>query len=206
MNEIGTELEVLLERSRDLGFLGPGEIGPQIVHARGFLPAIEGARNVLDLGSGGGLPGLVLAMERPQIEFVLLDANKRRCAFLEAAVLRLGIAGRVSVVNGRAEEAARSLDLRGAFDVVVSRSFGPPAVTAECAAGFLKGVGSVLAVSEPRESPIGRWPTEQLMELGLAPGKLVHGDLGDIQILQMVSPCPNRYPRRVGIPSKRPLF
>ena len=93
----------------------------------------EGA-TVLDLGSGGGVPGLVLVVERPDLSVTMLDANKRRTDFLDEALMTLGAGDRANVIRARAEEAGRNALLRGAFDQVVSRSFGPPAVVAECAA------------------------------------------------------------------------
>ena len=93
----------------------------------------------LDLGSGGGLPGLVLAQHWPDTPAVLLDASERRTAFLSEAVLELGWADRVHVVRARAEEAGSvHSGFRAGFDVVWARSFGSPPVTAECAAPFLK--------------------------------------------------------------------
>ena len=82
----------------------------------------------------------MLATDRPELELTLLEARQRACRFLREAVESLGLAG-VVVVEARAEEAARRADLREAFDAVVARSFGPPAVTAECAVGFLRPGG-----------------------------------------------------------------
>ncbi|MGH9005022.1 MAG: RsmG family class I SAM-dependent methyltransferase, partial [Acidimicrobiia bacterium] len=124
----------------------------------------EGAGRVLDLGSGGGVPGLVLAHELPALRIVLVDAAVRRCRFLREAIADVGLTGQVEVVEERAETAARHPTLRGAFDVVVARSFGAPALTAECAVGFLR-LGGSLVVSEPPEAS-GRWPPEALDELG----------------------------------------
>jgi 16S rRNA (guanine527-N7)-methyltransferase len=108
--------------------------------------------------------------------------------------------------------------LRAAFDVVVARSFGPPPVVAECAAPFLR-TGGVLVVSEPpvgsgrgsaidhAELPVPnpRWPAGPLAALGLHPTGLVRNRFG-YQVLHQVSVCPERFPRRVGVPAKRPLY
>ncbi|CAB4711307.1 MAG: methyltransferase [Actinobacteria bacterium] len=200
------ELVLILEESRSLGFLGPGPVSPQIDHAQAFLDSLAGQGRILDLGSGGGVPGLVLALALPASEFVLLDSNQRRCAFLQGAIERLNIADRAQVVTGRAEELARDPELRGSFDSVVSRSFGPPAVTAECAIGFMSGPGSVLLISEPPESEPNRWPEQGLQLLGLQLGARQTQKQATIQAFTMVAPCSEKYPRRVGIPTKRPLF
>jgi 16S rRNA (guanine527-N7)-methyltransferase len=152
------------------------------------------------------VPGLVLAVLRPERSLVLLDAAQRRTGFLREAVDRLGLASRVQVVTDRAEVAGRSPDLRSSFDAVVARSFGPPAVTAECAAGFLP-VGGVLVVSEPPadEEPEGRWPPAGLAELGFGPAvRLGTATAGFVRIPRVE--VHDRWPRRVGIPAKRPRW
>jgi 16S rRNA (guanine527-N7)-methyltransferase len=206
VNDEADDLVSILEESRSLGFLGPGPVSPQIDHAQAFLDSLAAQGRILDLGSGGGVPGLVLALALPESEFVLLDSNQRRCAFLQAAIERLNITDRTTVVTGRAEELARDPELRGSFDFVVSRSFGPPAVTAECAIGFMSGPGSVLLISEPPQSESDRWPEQGLQLLGLELGVRQTQEQATIQAFTMVGPCPEKYPRRVGIPTKRPVF
>jgi 16S rRNA (guanine527-N7)-methyltransferase len=163
---------------------------------------------VLDLGSGGGLPGLVLATYRPQLELTLLEARQRACRFLREAVTALDLA-RVTVVEARAEDAARRPDLRESFDAVVARSFGSPAVTAECAVGFLRP-GGRLVVSEPPGDEEGdgaavRWSQPGLEELGLSPPAPGAG-AGASYVLMEKRRSDDRWPRRVGIPAKRPLW
>jgi 16S rRNA (guanine527-N7)-methyltransferase len=91
---------------------------------------------------------------------------------------------------------------------VVVRSFGPPAVTAECGAPFLR-VGGLLVVSEPPaeegKALEERWPADGLAPLGLEPAERWTEPF-TYHASRQVTPCPDRYPRRVGIPTKRPLF
>ena len=137
---------------------------------------------------------------------MLLDSSLRRTGFLREAVDRLGVASRVRVVTDRAEVAGRSPDLRSSFDAVVARSFGPPAVTAECAAGFLPA-GGFLVVSEPPadEEPGDRWPDTGLAELGFGPAaRLGTATAGFVRIRRVEDH--DRWPRRVGIPAKRPRW
>ncbi len=199
-------LRAVLTESRRLGFLGPGPIDEHIDHARGFAQVIGDVGEVLDLGSGGGLPGLVLLQGLSSTRFVLLDAASRRCDFLSWAVGELGAGERVEVVCGRAEELARDPALRGRFPVVVARSFGAPAVTAECAVGFLSGPGARVLVSEPPAADVTRWPDGGLAGLGLRPLERVATDGATIQILEMVEELDPTLPRRVGVPAKRPRF
>lgn len=176
-----------------------------MANAQGFLDALPGDGLVIDLGSGGGLPGLVIAVERPALELVLLDSSKRRTDFLVEVCEALDLVDRVLVVRARAEEYAREPGNRCQATAVVARSFGPPAVTAECGAPLLRA-GGVLLVSEPPGDGPGRWPSAGLAELGLELGERRATGAATIQTLVAARPCPDRYPRRVGIPTKRPLF
>ncbi|MHB8681747.1 MAG: RsmG family class I SAM-dependent methyltransferase [Acidimicrobiales bacterium] len=194
----------------------------------GFAGAAEtcawgGSGTFLDLGSGGGLPGLVLAWHWPKARAVLLEANERRAGHLRQCVTDCGWDHRATVVHSRAEPAGRLPDLRHRVDLVVARSFGPPATAAECAAPFLR-VGGLLVVSEPplaedeagpleagsprRPASVGhpeRWPTGDLAQLGLETLAFVSEPAG-YQVLRQRELCPDRFPRRDGVPAKRPLF
>lgn len=196
-----------LRRSRDLGYLGPGPVDDHITHALGFAAQMSTApTSGVDLGSGGGIPGLVLAaLAWPTTRWTLLDASARRCIFLTAAVDELGLAKRVTVAHGRAEDHGRDPRTRAGADLVVSRSFGAPAVTAECGAPLL-AVGGHLIVSEPPGGGGGdRWPAAGLAQLGLVPmsGVAVPASYA---VFIASRPCPDRFPRRPGVPGKRPLW
>jgi 16S rRNA (guanine527-N7)-methyltransferase len=199
-------LPAVLARSKELGFLGPGPLEEQLAHAEAFLDAVDLAEvaQAVDLGSGGGVPGLVLAVALPQVRWLLVDGMVRRTSFLEEAVRLLGIEDRVEVRTARAEEAGRELALRHWADLVVARGFGPPAVTAECAAPLLRA-GGQLVVSEPPGSTGMRWADDGLAALGQELETVVAGPPTFVRIRQ-VTAAPDRYPRRVGVPSKRPLW
>ncbi len=213
MERVPPTLLAVLARSADLGFLGGTPLDQQVEHAAGFVARLAGTGGpppdrFLDLGSGGGLPGLVIAALLPDATGLLLDSNGRRCRFLEESVAGLGWDGRLTVACVRAEEAGHQADLRGSFTAVVARSFGPPAVVAECAAPFLE-IGGVLVVSEPPpdgpEADGRRWPADGLASLGLA-FQAVERDRYGYAVLHQVAACPDRYPRRTGVPAKRPLW
>jgi 16S rRNA (guanine527-N7)-methyltransferase len=207
-------LHELMSEARAAGFLGPGPIEPQLHHAEGFAAIARrlgsaGPTNLVDLGSGGGLPGLVVARSWPEASMALLEANGRRAAFLRRAVDRLELTDRVTVLEERAEVCGRQEGLRAGFDGVLARSFGRPAVVAECAAPLLR-VGGWLVVSEPpRTGPEidgdSRWPAAALRQFGLEPAEVVHEDF-EYRTLRQTGPCPDRFPRRNGVPAKRPLI
>ncbi|HVA53166.1 MAG TPA: RsmG family class I SAM-dependent methyltransferase [Acidimicrobiales bacterium] len=198
-----------LEESRARGFLGPQAIEPQISHAGGFALCWEALRptppaDLLDLGSGGGLPGLVL-LDRWRCHEVFVDSMGKRSNFLKEVLGWPGAPGGGEVVIARAEEAARWPDLEGKFDLVTARSFGPPAVTSECAVRFLK-VGGVLIVSEPPgERSAERWSEKGLSLLGLvALGRSRYGTAYEVLVKEKVTDP--EYPRSSGTPKKKPLF
>lgn len=208
------DLVAVLEDAQARGFLGSGPVRRQLEHAAGLAEGLAAASGpftgvFLDLGSGGGLPGLALAEMWQQAEGTLLDAQRKRCAFLEAAVGRLDLSPRVTVVCGRAESLARLPEMRASFDLVVARSFGAPAVTAECAVGFLRR-GGRLVVSEPPEgegqSVAPRWPDAGLAQLGFSsPTRFRRGETS-AAILELSAEVADRWPRRDGVPTKRPLW
>jgi 16S rRNA (guanine527-N7)-methyltransferase len=183
--------EVLSEASR-LGFIGGHSLVEHVAHARRFGEAVAGADTVLDLGSGGGLPGLVLAWDQPELVVVLLDANAKRTDFLQRAIGRLGFGERVHVWAGRAETIGRDARHRASQAAVVSRSFGSPSRTAECASPFLR-VGGRFVVSEPPASA-DRWPLVGLARLGLRPVGERSG--GGLRTFEQATLCPDAFPRR----------
>jgi 16S rRNA (guanine527-N7)-methyltransferase len=203
-----TLLEVLTAAQRR-GFIGGQELEAHVRQAEALAEVVgEDAElgPVLDLGSGGGLPGLVLAVRWPSVSLTLLDGSSERGAFLQESVDRMHLADRVDVAIGRAEALGHEPARRGRYAVVVARLFGPPPVVAECGAPFV-AVGGRLIVSEPPGSDGARWAhPDELATLGLVAEDLrVRGD-HRFQVLRAAGPCPDRYPRRTGVPTKRPLF
>lgn len=204
-------LEAVLRAAQDRGFLGPGIVERQIEHGRDLAIAIgdfEG--RFLDLGSGGGLPGLVVADAWPAANGVLLDAQSKRCEFLTDAISSLGWEGRLTVACGRAEVLARRPDLRGAFRLVVARSFGPPAVTAECGVAFLESGGRLVVTEPPTAVPSDsgreRWPPSGLAQLGLRFAREIRHEASGAVVLEALGRVGERWPRRDGMPGKRPLW
>lgn len=202
-------LASVLASGRQRGFLGPAPIRDQVERSLAFaLVASSPPERALDLGSGGGLPGLALAMVFPKTTWYLLDSSPRRADWLRFALVSLGLQGHCHVRCGHAEDLAHT-ELRHSFDLVTARSFGRPATTVECAAPFLHLGGEILVTEPPHRREV-RWPPPGLALLGL---ELVstqtvgtHAGPVTLSCLQAVALCPSHYPRRVGVPRKRPLF
>jgi 16S rRNA (guanine527-N7)-methyltransferase len=198
----------VLFRSRELGFLGPGDIEEQRSHSRAFGELVGPfSGEFLDLGAGGGLPGLVLLDLWPSATAVFLDAQERRCRFLRESIETLGWEDRVEIRVGRAEVLSRAAELRGRFDLVVARGFGPPPVTAECAVAFLRPGGRLSVTEPPDDASTGsRWETEGLATLGFGAASVRRAVRAGVAEMILEQPVDDRWPRRDGVPGKRPLW
>ncbi len=119
------------------------------------------------------------------------------------AIGLLGIGARATFRRGEAAVLARDPDLAGSFGLAVARAFGPPAMTAECATGFLS-LGSRLVVSEPEAADWARWPAEPLARLGLA----VRSTGAAPRFVEIVKCAPHeaRFPRRAAAMQREPLY
>ena len=165
---------------------------------------------VLDVGSGAGLPGIPLKILYPQMETYLLDSVRKKTAFLEHLVNRLGLEG-VYVLTGRAEDLAHDATLRESFDVVVSRAVAALATLLELTLPFCKIGGRVIAQKEAiYESERGD-PDTALTLLGGQLDEVLPVQIEGLSperrliVIRKTDPTPTKYPRRPGIPAKRPL-
>lgn len=160
-----TALVTALSAMQVRGAIGEASLERAIAHAEQFVAALpESVRSVADLGSGGGLPGLVIAVRRPELLVTLVERRHSRADLLSRAVRALALSERVYVVaddvRALAERAPRS------FDAVTARSFAAPPITARWAGELLRA-GGVLVVSEPPDDPTDRWPAAALLAAGL---------------------------------------
>jgi precorrin-6B methylase 2 len=215
---------MVLAESQARGFLGGAPLKEHVVHAVGFARvtlALDGhpPERVVDLGAGGGIPGLVLAILWPTSRLLLIDAHHRRTSFLLQAVGRLELQHHVSVVDGRVEDLAHDPAYREMADLVVARGFGPPSTTAECAAGMVRVGGSVIVSGPPLSrvigaagapgvsQPIGRWYWSRAgcETMGLQLGPLVRSG-STYRALRKVRACPTTLPRSAKALRDRPGF
>lgn len=200
------ELTHYLNISKEYGFLSPKDISEQIDHSKelySMLPIYEG--ELLDIGAGGGLPSFVFMNFQNKLKFTLLDAMKKRTDFLEATAKKLVNNSKYKVINSRAEEAAVDPKYRLKFDIVIARGFGAPATTAECACSFIK-IGGYLFVSGSPINESERWDSKGLDVLGLKLVEICESEIATGVIIQKVKEHDAKYPRRDGVPRKKPLW
>ena len=171
------------------------------------LPEVRAARRVADLGSGGGFPGLALAIALPAAGVALVESVGRKCAFLAHAAGELGLAN-VEVINARAEAWPDGI---GAQDLVVARALASLPVLVEYAAPLLEPGGALVAWKgrrEPAEEADGAAAADALgmsapTAIPVEPFSRSRGR--HLYLSSKVSPTPSRYPRRPGMARKRPI-
>ena len=170
------------------------------------VDAVREAGRIADLGSGAGLPGLVLAIARPEAEVVLAESVGKKCAWLERTVEALGLEN-VRIACARAEE----LQEEDPFDVVTARALAALPVLCEYAAPLLREGGSLVAwkgaVSAEEEAD-GLHAAE-VLGLERAEVRAVEPYPGSerrtLHVFRKIQPTPEMYPRRAGMAAKRPL-
>jgi 16S rRNA (guanine527-N7)-methyltransferase len=122
----------------------------------------------MDIGTGAGVPGLIIAVDRPDLTLVLTDRREARMDALARGVTAMGIRDRVKVLTGDVAVLGQSLQHAAIYDAVVCRGFASPEVTATLARPLLKN-GGTLIVSEPPTFDPSRWPADLLNRLGFDP-------------------------------------
>ena len=180
-----------------------------VVDCAAALALLPQGGQVIDVGTGGGLPGLVWALCRPDLGVTLLDSVERKCALVGEMVQVLGLPPeRVQVVCERSETfAARN---REVFDLASARAVCEAGILAEVLSPLVRPGGHLLAFKGPRaeeelEGGRGKWD-----HLGLGEPDRLGYDLGDkIRCFvrwEKTGPCPSKFPRRPGAAEKRPWY
>lgn len=170
---------------------------------------VTGAERIVDIGSGGGFPGVPLALVYPEKDFVLIDSLNKRLQIIEDLCAKIGIEN-VTCVHGRAEDLAKKgNEYREAFDVAVSRSVASMATLAEYCLPFVKVSGTFIAY---KSSGVEQELCEAEKAIQLLGGGTVRKEqpdgIGQKHILIYISKekhTPDKFPRKAGTPSKRPL-
>ena len=165
-------------------------------------------RALIDVGSGTGVPGIPLKILVPSLRVTVVEAKQRKADFLRALLLELGLTD-VTVINRRAEEAARDLRQREQYDFAVAKALAPLRTLLELTLPFLRMGGVVLA---PKGKEAERETKEARVALEMLKGsiRLIEAlPLSDppqqVVLVDKDLPTPLRFPRRPGVPAKRPL-
>jgi 16S rRNA (guanine527-N7)-methyltransferase len=176
-----------------------------------FRPLAD-ARRLAAVGSGGGLPGIPIKICAPGMGVILIESTGKKARFLRRVVDELSLTG-TEVVGARVEDTSRMVEHRGMYDVATARAVARLSVLAEYCVPLLKVGGWVVSMK-------GRLPDEELSEgeraaekLGARISELIRvphlPEVGEkerrLVVIQKVRETPEKYPRNVGIPAKKPL-
>ena len=174
------------------------------------FPEFAEAETVIDVGTGGGFPGIPLAVYAPEKHFTLLDSLNKRLKIIDELAGELGIKN-ITLVHGRAEDAARAKEHREKYDLCVSRAVSNLATLSEYCLPFIKVGGYLLAYKGPGAEEEVKEAAKALKTLG---GSLVdiretsmeeYGLDHRILVIKKVRNTPKAYPRKAGTPLKEPL-
>src|SRR5256885_194936 len=184
-----------------------GRAAPLVEDCLVLLEHLGQTHRLVDVGSGGGLPGIPLKIARPDLEVVLVEADGQKAAFLVRACAELDLSG-IEVVNRRAEEAGRDPRHRETFDVAVARALAPMPVLAELCLPFVRVGGRLLAQKTEREDVARAARAIEL--LGGRTPRIVEAPsaariTGTVVVVEKLVHTPDAYPRRSGVPARKPL-
>lgn len=175
-----------------------------------ICPLIGSTGKLIDIGSGAGFPGLAIKVVRPQLEITMVEAIHKKVGFITGCIQELQWSG-IQALTGRAEEIGREANLRASFDFATSRAVGHLAEVAEYCLPLLINGGLLVAPKGPEGNTEAAEAAEGIKELGgqieevrwisypMLPGRCLIS-------IRKTEATPDRYPRRVGIPHKRPLI
>lgn len=221
MEKLLSYYELLVERNRVMNLTAITEFDEVAVrhYADSLIPlSIDGISEmfsnpegtILDLGTGAGFPGLPLAIALPDVQVTLADALQKRTNFLEEVKNALSL-DNVTIVNGRAEELGRIPEYRESFDIVVSRAVAEYRVLCEYCLPFVK-VNGIFAAWKGPAAPEEIKNAEKALDIlgGNNPEikKYILPDTAETRVVVITKKresTAEKYPRRAGIPSKRPL-
>jgi 16S rRNA (guanine527-N7)-methyltransferase len=172
-----------------------------------LLNFLGDARRLVDVGSGGGLPGLPLKLARPDLHVTLVESDQSKAAFLVQAAAGLQLKD-VEVVGRPAEEVGRDPRYRESFDVAVARALAPMPVLAELCLPLVRVGGRLLAQKTEKEDVSGATHAIEVLGGSLDTVAAAHSSArteGTVVVVRKVAATPPEYPRRPGVPRRRPL-
>jgi 16S rRNA (guanine527-N7)-methyltransferase len=184
---------------------------PSKSEVRSWGLELEAGTKAIDIGAGGGFPGLPLKIVRPDLRLTLLEATGKKVGFLEHMVSRLGLEG-VEIIKGRAEEWGHDAAHRARYELALARAVAELPVLVEYALPFCRQGGLFVAQKGPQGDEEARAAAGAIATLGGVLRRIVHlelphlGESRSLVVIEKTASTPEKYPRRPGIPSKRPLL
>jgi len=211
LQQLANYLDLLLETNKQFNLTGikePEEAWTKhILDSLSLIPTLvkEGVQHVVDVGSGGGLPGIPLAITLPDVTFTLVETTRKKALFLSDAVEQLGL-DNVTVIAERAENlSTKDGGFRGIADAVIARAVGPLNVLLELTIPFAKIDGVVLAIKGERAPIEVEDARKALHVLKAEVESSVRTTTGTVLTIRKKDATPKKYPRLAGEPKRMPI-
>ena len=192
-------------------------VDPRDIVIKHFLDSLSAARSIppgpiklIDVGAGAGLPGIAIKLVRPDVSLTLLEATRKKCDFLKAVVDDLQLTD-VIIVNSRAEEAGRAAEHREAYDIALARGVADLTVLAEYLLPFVKVGGLAIAHKSRGAADELERADNAILLLGGLGSKIITvkvpglNDERTLILIEKITATSDAYPRRTGVPTKKPL-
>ena len=211
-------LELLTEFNRKINLVSSTE--PETVVSKHFQDSLAISKlsqidlnrdlKVIDIGTGGGFPGMPIIIEYPNIKLCAVDSVRKKLEFIKALSERLGVTDRVEIAAARAEELAKHPEKREKFDIALTRAVAKMNVICEYCLPFVKVGGYFIAYKAKNAGKEAREASKAIKILGgevisIVSYTLSRGEERNLVLIRKVSPTPENYPRKPGVPAKKPL-
>lgn len=198
--------EINLSAARDFDTLWSRHVEDSLQLMK--LPEVRAARSIMDLGTGGGFPGVPLAICRPEVPVFLLDSVQKKLRAIGALADECGVKN-VELLAGRAEDLAHDPELRFRHDLVVARAVAPLPVLVELAAAFVRPGGHLIAMKGTDVEREVEDARGAMGMMGLGKIRIIPYPMGSLTfhlvVMEALKKAPSNLPRGVGIPAQRPL-
>lgn len=216
LHQLSEYYELLIQWNKVMNLTGLTEY--EDVYEKHFLDSLslikvidlQKTKKVIDIGTGAGFPGIPIKIAYPHLQITLLDSLKKRIGFLNEVVKKLGLE-KVETIHGRAEDFAKDKQYRESYDLGVSRAVADLSVLSEYCLPYVKVGGSFISYkSDAAEEEIEK-SEPAIQTLGGKIEKVVKFQLPETKIgrsfvrIDKIEATPDKYPRKAGVPLKKPL-
>jgi 16S rRNA (guanine527-N7)-methyltransferase len=178
---------------------------PPVIHA---LFTEKRQLSLLDIGTGGGFPGIPLKIIYPSLKLSLMEATNKKVEFLKEVAKKLSLEN-ISIIWGRAEEFGQEEQYRDQYEIVVARALAELNILVELAMPFLKKQGVFVAYKGPKYKEELAMAVKAIFIMGGEVQDIIESDITGAKrafiVIKKVSDAPAKYPRRPGMPQKRPI-
>ena len=211
LQQLGAFLDMLLETNKQFNLTGIKSADEawirHILDSISLMPILakENVEHVVDVGSGGGLPGIPLAITMPNVTFTLVETTQKKAMFLSHVSQELGLEN-VTVISERAENlATKNGGFRDIADAVIARAVGSLNVLLELTVPFAKVGGVVIAIKGEKAPQEIEDANKALHILHAKVESSIRTTTGTVVVIRKLDSTPRKYPRLAGEPKREPL-